>query len=160
MSAKTYSEQSGSVRNAYCAGHELVLQFGCSLPDVCVACGGPARSNVEKKEFEPTGWWLLPSPVDFIRLWFGTSYVFQFPFCSNCEPKNFPLKPVRLDSRLAVFTGAPNRLLDSLPPIPPDIQAEKDLSWLQRKFSWLHNCCTERYRCRKSVMQYWEQLYR
>ena len=80
------------------------------------------------------GWWLLPTPFDFIRLLFGTRYVFAFPFCPNCAPEHFQLKPVRIDSQIAVFTGAPKRLLDSLPPMPPDIQAEKELSWLQRKF--------------------------
>ena len=137
MSVKTYSEQSGSVRNAYCAGHELVLRFGCSLPDVCVGCGSRACGNVEKKEFEPRGWWLLPTPLDFMRLLFGTRYVFAFPFCPNCAPEHFQLEPVRLDSQLAVFTGAPKRLLESLPPMPPDIQAEKELSWFQRKFHWV-----------------------
>jgi len=37
--------------------------------------------------------------------------------------------------QLFVFTDAPERLLDSLSPMPPDIQAEKDFSRLQRKFS-------------------------
>lgn len=133
MSTRTYSEQCASVRNAYRAGHELVLRLGCSLPDVCVGCGSPACGGVEKKEFEPMGWWRLPTPFDFIRLLFGTHYVFAFPFCPNCAPEHFQLEPVRLDSQLAVFTGAPKRLLDSLPPMPPEIQAEKELSWLQRK---------------------------
>ena len=138
MTAKTYSEQSASVRNAYCAGHDLVLRVACSLPDVCVACGSPAWGNVEKKEFEPMGWWLLPTPFDIIRLLLSTRYVFAFPFCPNCGPEHFQLKPVRLDSHLAVFTGASKRLLDSLPPMPDDVAAEKNCSWFERHFRWLY----------------------
>jgi len=139
VTAKIYSGQSASVQNAYRAGHELVLRLGCSLPDVCVGCGSPAWGNVEKKEFEPMGWELLPTPFDIIRLLLGTSYVFAFPFCPNCAPEHFQLKPVRLDSHMAVFTGASKRLLDSLPPMPPDIEAEKNCTWLQRKLRWLTN---------------------
>ena len=139
MTKKPYSEQSALVRNAFSAGHELVLRVGSSLPDVCVACGGRAWGNVEKKEFEAIAWWLLPSPFDIIQLLFGTRYVFTFPFCPNCSPENFQLKPVRLDSRLAVFTGASKQLLDLLPPMPPDVSAEKKNSWLQRHFRWLYS---------------------
>jgi hypothetical protein len=140
VTEKAYSEQSATVRNAYCAGHELVLQLACSLPDVCVACGSPAWGNVEKKEFPatPLGW-LLPAPFDIIGLIFGTRYVFDFPFCSNCAPELFQLKPTRLDSHLAVFVGASGRFLELLPPLPPDVAAEMNSTSLQRKFRWLHS---------------------
>jgi hypothetical protein len=135
VTEKAYNKQSATVRNAYRAGHELVLQFGGSLPDVCVACGSPAWGNVEKKEFPTTPlWWLLPTPFDIIGLIFGTRYVFDFPFCSNCSPELFQLKPTRLDSHLAVFVGASGRLLELLPSLPPDVAAEKNSTWLQRKF--------------------------
>jgi hypothetical protein len=134
VSTINYSEQSSYVQNAYRTGDELVLQAGCSLPDLCVACGSPAWGNVEKRKFEPPGWWLLPWPFDIIRLWSGRNYLFSFPFCPNCGPEHFSLKPGRLDSQLAVFTGAPKRLLDALPPMPPEVEEEKNTSWIQRKF--------------------------
>jgi len=80
------------------------------------------------------GWWLLPTPL-VIRLLLGTHYVFAFPFCPNWAPEHFKLKPVRPDSSSSCSPMHPKRLLDSLLPMPPDIQAERDLSWLQRKFS-------------------------
>jgi hypothetical protein len=88
-----------------------------------------------KKEFPTTPlWWLLPTPFDIIGLIFGTRYVFDFPFCSNYSPELFQLKPTRLDSHLAVFVGASGRLLELLPSLPPDVAAEKNSTWLQRKF--------------------------
>lgn len=53
------------------------------------------------------------------------------------EPGNTKIEVICISesAHLAVFTGAPKRLLDSLSPMPPDIQAEKNLSWVQRKFS-------------------------
>jgi hypothetical protein len=134
VSTKTYGEQCGSVRKAYRAGHEIVLEPGCSLPDICVGCGSPAFGNIVKREFEPVGWWLLPTPFDFLRLWFGTHYVFAFPFCPVCALEQFQLKPVRLDSRLAVFSGGPQRLFDALPSMPAGTQKEKERSWLRRTF--------------------------
>jgi hypothetical protein len=114
---------------------KLSSRFGRSLPDVSVACGSPAWANVEKKEWEPARWWLLPSPFDITRLWFGTTYIFQFPFCSNCEPENFHLKPARLDRRLAVFIGARKRLLDVLPPVSEHGLGVKALSHQTSEFS-------------------------
>lgn len=141
MSRKVYCAQASFARNAYRAGNELVLCFNCSLPDVCVGCGSPACGNVETKEFERIEFWILPSPFDIIwlllRAWLGTTYVFAFPFCPNCAPEHFQLRRVRLDRELAVFTGAPKRLLDSLPALPPDVEAEKNSSWLRRKFRWM-----------------------
>jgi hypothetical protein len=49
---------------------------------------------------------------------------------------------VRLDTHLAIFmehiNGFPSTFLDSLPPIPPDVAAEKNRTWLQRTFRWLY----------------------
>lgn len=36
----------------------------------------------------------LPTPLDIVGQLFGTRYVFGFPFCSNCAPEDFHLKPV------------------------------------------------------------------
>ncbi len=129
-----FSEQSGAVRNAYRDRAFLVLQMGASLPDVCVVCGNPAAGNVVHKRFGP----------DFIyfvlQSAFGTRYTFDFPFCRSCIPpfvQITPIRPTRLDEDLAVFRGASQSLLNLLPPMPPDVAAERSRGWLQRKFKWL-----------------------
>jgi len=140
-----FSEQSGAVRNAYSDRAFLVLQMGASLPDLCVVCGNPAAGNVVHKRFGPPDlWWVLPPFTDFIyfvlQSILGTRYAFDFPFCRSCiEPRvRFtPIRPIRLDEDLAVFRGASQSLLNLLPPMPPDVAAERSRGWLQRKFKWL-----------------------
>jgi hypothetical protein len=48
-----------------------------------------------------------------------------------------PIRPIRLDEDLAVFRGASQSLLNLLPPMPPDVAAERSRGWLQRKFKCL-----------------------
>ena len=70
----------------------------------------------------------------------GTRYTFDFPFCrSFIQPlvQFTPIRPIRLDEDLAVFRGASQSLLNLLPPMPPDVAAERSRGWLQRKFKWL-----------------------
>lgn len=144
MSEFLYNEQSGSTRNAYREGENLVLLLGSSLPDVCVACGNPARGNIMSKKFPQNDlwFWLSPPPFDIIILAlisiFSQPYVFVFPFCPNCPPDRFRLKPARLDEHLAIFVGTCQTLLDLLPPVPPDVAVEKNLTWFRRKFRWLY----------------------
>lgn len=133
---KTYTQPCASVRNAYPFGGELVMQPGCSLPNVCVACGRPAWGNLEKKEF-PGIEYDLSSLFAILYLIFGTNYIFQFPFCPNCEPDRFQLKPTRLDRHLAVFVGAAMRFLEALPAMPDEVASERNLTWFHRKFRWL-----------------------
>jgi hypothetical protein len=139
----SYCKQSGVVRSAYRDGNYLVLEIGSSLPDVCVACGSPASGNVTHEHFGNTElWWALPTPIDVFYLianWIiGKRYLFDFPFCPNCPPACFELKPTRLDKHLAVFAGASRRFLDLLPLMPPDVVAERNLNSLERKFRWLY----------------------
>jgi hypothetical protein len=138
-----FSEQSGAVRNAYRDGASLVLQMGSSLPDVCVVCGNTAWGNVVHKGFGNRDlWWVLPPWIDFtyfiLQSALGTCYTFDFPFCPNCSPPLVQkLSPIRLDEHLAVFRGASQLLLNLLPPMPPDVAAERSRGWLQRKLRWL-----------------------
>jgi hypothetical protein len=137
-----YSKSLAVSRNAYRDGKNLVLQPHSSLPDVCIACGGPACGNSLHKALpELTHWWyLLPPGLDIIsQLMFGKRYLFDFPFCPNCPPDRFRVSAVRLDKYLAVFRGASESLLDSLPGLPPDVAEEKNRTWFQRKFRWLYS---------------------
>jgi hypothetical protein len=95
---------------------------------LCAACGGSAWGNVLRKEYKRASsvWYALPTPLDILYLLLSKTYVFKFPFCPNCSPGDFRLRSVRLDRDLAVFAGAAPRFLDALPPIPPDVQEEKD----------------------------------
>ena len=142
-----FSEQCREVRNAYRDRAFLVLQMGAPLPDVCVVCGNPAAGSVIHKRFGlPDLWWVLPPLTDFIyfvlQSAFGTRYTFDFPFCQSCIPRlaQFTaIRPIRLDEELAVFRGASQSLLNLLPPMPPDVAAERSRGWVERKFKWLLN---------------------
>jgi hypothetical protein len=140
MAEIVYSAQSATVRNAYREGGDLLLLDGCSLPDICVACGNPALGNVERKEFSKVSLWFyaLPPFLDLVaELAFRNKFLFAFPFCPNCPPERLRLTPVRLDRKLVVLRGASQRVLDWLPPPPPEVAAERDQPWLHRKFRWL-----------------------
>ena len=129
-----YTLKVGPIENAYNDGR-LVLLRRAALPDVCVVCGAPAWGNVCHKEFEPhrfSSWALLLLLWEVVHLIIGKRYLFDFPFCSTCEPGDFDLHPVRLNDDFAVFTGASGTLLKSLPQLPSDLQAEIEGSWLQR----------------------------
>jgi len=139
-----FSEQSGAVRNAYCDRAFLVLQMGASLPDVCAVRQSGSGQRGPQKVRSPDLWWVLPPLTDFIyfvlQSAFGTRYTFDFPFCRSCIPplvQLTPIRPIRLDEDLAVFRGASQSLLNLLPPMPPDVAAERSRGWLQRKFKWL-----------------------
>lgn len=84
---------------------------------------------------------MLPPLTDliyfFLQSVFGTRYTFDFPLCRNCARPLTRIRPIRLDEQLAVFRGASQSLLDLLPPMPPDVAAERSRGWLQRKFKWL-----------------------
>jgi hypothetical protein len=141
MSEIPYTVKSAEVRNAYRDGEYLVLQRQCSLPDVCVSCGQPAWGNVIHKEFSlRLLWWLLPSLFDFIYLTvheiLGKRYLFDFPFCPNCSPDRFRLRPVRLTDVLAFFEGACQPFMDLLPFSSPG-PGETRPYWFEKKFRWL-----------------------
>ena len=141
MAEIVYSAQSAIVRNAYREGADLLLLDGCSLPDICVACGNPAYGNVERREFSKSNPWVygLPFALDIIvGLIFTKTFLFAFPFCSNCPPDRLRLTPVRLDRDLVVLRGASEGVLGRLPPPPPEVAAERNSSWIQRKFRHLH----------------------
>lgn len=109
MAEIIYSAQSATVRNAYREGADLLLLDGCSLPDICVACGNPALGNVERKEFSRSSPWFyaLPLFLDLVAmLAFRNKFLFAFPSCPNCPPQRLRLRPVRLDRRLVVLRGA------------------------------------------------------
>jgi hypothetical protein len=142
MAEIIYSAQSATVKNAYREGADLLLLDGCSLPDICVACGNAAWGNVERKEFSKRSPWFyaLPLGLDVIaELILTNKFLFAFPFCPNCPPDRLRLTPVRLGRELVVLRGASQRVLDQLPPPPPEVAAEKERSWLQRKFRWLRH---------------------
>ena len=85
-------------------------------------------------------WWLLPPVIDFIYVTvqevLGKRYSFDFPFCPNCPPDRFRLKPIRLTSVLAIFEGACQPFLDLLPFSAPG-PGETSPHWFERKFRWL-----------------------
>jgi hypothetical protein len=68
MTEIVYSAQSATVKNAYREGADLLLLDGCSLPDICVACGNAACGNVERTQFSKASPWfyLLPPVLDLI----------------------------------------------------------------------------------------------
>ena|SRR5579859_4674549 len=139
MSEIIYSAQSATVKNAYGEGADLLLLDGCSLPDICVACGNPASGNVERKEFSKVSPWFyaLPPGLDLVALILANKFLFAFPFCPNCPPDRLRLAPLRLDRHLVVLRGASEGVLGRLPPPSPEVAAERNRSWLQRKFRWL-----------------------
>jgi hypothetical protein len=142
MTEIPFSEQSGTVKNAYRDRVFLVLQMGASLPDVCPVCGNSAWGNLVHKGFDNRDLWVfLPPWTDLIyfilQSALGARYTFDFPFCPNCPPDRFQPKPIRLDEDLAVFRGASQSFLNLLPPMPPGVAPERSRGWLQRKFKWL-----------------------
>ena len=140
MTEIIYSAQSATTKNAYREGADLLLLDGCSLPDICVACGHPASGNVERKEFSKLSPWFLALPLglDLVaQLILTNKFLFAFPFCPNCPPERLRLTPVRLDRKLVVLRGASERVLDMLPPPSPEVAAERKRSWFQRQFAWL-----------------------
>jgi hypothetical protein len=136
----TYTSKGPPTRNAYRSGIELVVLPGASFPDTCVGCGNPAQGSVITREFFDLGelWFLLPTVLDLVALGLRKRYLFDFPFCSNCPPGSFRLMKMRLDDHLGVFFGASKAFLDSVPLVPPDVEVEKNRSWLQRRFRWLY----------------------
>jgi hypothetical protein len=82
---------------------------------------------------------VLPIGFDVIALVgqfiFGKKYAFDFPFCPNCSPDHFQLTEIFIERRLAVFTGASAGFSNLLPAAPPDLAAEMNRDWLERKFS-------------------------
>jgi hypothetical protein len=134
-----YGLKIGPLENAYCdIDGRLILMCGASLPDICVVCGSSARGNTFNKEFDHHGLlWHLPSILWTVYLIFGKRYVLNFPFCATCEPHDFSLFPVRISDNWATFTGTSKTFLKSLPPLPPDLDAEINGGWFQRTFRWL-----------------------
>ena len=133
----TFSAQSATVKNAYRDGSDLLLLDGCSLPDICVACGNAAYGNVERTEFSKRSPWtyVLPIFLDVIaHLILTKKFLFAFPFCPNCPPDRLRLTPVRLDRNLVVLRGASEGVLGRLPPPPPEVTAERESPWLHRRF--------------------------
>lgn len=136
----TYTLKASSEQNAYRSGSELIILPGASFPDICVGCGNPAWGNVTTREFLDLGelWILLPTGLDFIALGLRKRYLFDFPFCSNCPPSSFRIKKVRVDDYLSVFLNAPMAFLNSLPPMTPLVEKERNRTWFQRRFRWLY----------------------
>ncbi len=133
-----YTIAGPTVANAYRDGQQFVLQPRATLPDICVACGNSACGNVSHKKFPDSRYlWVWPTPLDLIAYFlylFVDKYFFDFPFCPNCPQNRFLLASVRIDDDLAVFTGASQRFLESLPLITPDVASEKNREWIERKF--------------------------
>jgi hypothetical protein len=133
-----YTSQRPSPHEVYRCEDDLVVLPGASFPDICVGCGEPAWGNVTKRTFYDLGelclW--LPSFWDIVAFLLRKEYLFSFPFCSNCPQDMFQIEKTRLDGHLSVFSGASKALVDSLPIIPPDVEAEKNRSWLKRRFRW------------------------
>jgi hypothetical protein len=137
----TYTCAGTSARNVYRDNCQLVVRPGAVFPDVCIGCGKPAWRNVRQQVFTKQSllWFILPPGFDFIAdVALRTDYHFDLPFCSICPADRPRLRELRLDRALAVFNGAARGLLDSLPPMPSDVAAEKSRTWLQRKFRFLH----------------------
>lgn len=130
------------VRKAYRDKNQLIVQPEATLPDVCIACGGPARGRKAQANFAVGGNWslFLPPILDVIvESFVSRLYVFELPFC-GCNmlwPYNLLIKKARLDDWLGVFEGVASSFLDSLPAMPPEVAAEKSRDWLQRRFRWL-----------------------
>ena len=139
-----YTSNGTQVRNVYRDSHRLVVRRGAVFPDVCIGCGKPSWGNTIRSEFSGFGWWLvLPPVLDVLAHFiFDKRYHFDFPFCSSCSPNRLQLTKVRLDSHLAIFVahidGFPSTFIDALPPVPPDVAAEENRTWLQRTFRSLH----------------------
>jgi hypothetical protein len=125
-----------TVENACRDGQQFVLQPCATPPDICVACGNPAYGNVLHKKFPDNQYlWLWPTPLEIIAYFlypFVDKYLFDFAFCSNCTGSL--LASVRIDDDLAVFKGASQRFLESLPLITTEVASEKNRDWIDRKF--------------------------
>ena len=135
-----YISARGTAENSYRNGDELVILPKASFPDLCVGCGMPAYGNVIEREFFDLGqWWItLPTLLDIFALIFRKHYVFDFPFCPNCPPGSFPLRKIRVDIHLAVFSGACKAFLNSLPFATTNVVEERKRTWLRRRFRWLY----------------------
>jgi hypothetical protein len=136
----TYTLSPGRQDNVYRHEDKLVVVRGASLPDACVAFGSPAYGNVVRKEFTGSPWWiLLPIGLDVIALLgkrlFGKKYVFVFPFCRNCSPRNLLVRDIRIEDQVAIFKGASTGFLNLLPAAPPSLVEEINRDWIDRKFS-------------------------
>ena len=133
----TYTIAGPTVENAYRDGQQFVLQPSATLPDICVACGNPAYGNVSHKKFPDSGYlWVWPTPLDLIAYFlylFVDKYFFDFPFCPNRTSGGILLTSVRIDDNLAVFKGASQGFLESLPLITPEVVSEKNRDWIERK---------------------------
>jgi hypothetical protein len=144
MTDIVYTANGMKVRNVYRDNRLLVVRRGAVFPDICIGCGRPARGNVMHREFSGLSvWFLLPNGLGLLAdSIFGKRYHFDFPFCASCPPDRLQLGAARLDTHLAIFSehinGFPSTFMDSLPAIPPDVLAEKNRSWLQRRFRWLY----------------------
>ncbi len=139
-----YTSSGTKLRNVYRDDNRLIVRRGAVFPDICVGCGRPAWGNVEHREFHGLSvWFMLPNGIGVLaNSIFGKRYHFDFPFCASCPPDRLQLVEVRLDTHLAIFTAHindfPSTLMDSLPPLPPDVATEAKRTWLQRTFRWLY----------------------
>lgn len=121
----------------------MIVQPGAVFPEVCIGCGKLSWGNTIHGEFSGFGWLLAPLPVldALAHFIFDERYHFDFPFCSSCSPDRLQLIEVRLDNVLAIFVarkdGFPGTFVDSLPPVPVEVAAEANRTWLQRTFRWL-----------------------
>ena len=141
--AYTSVATSGSTRNAYRDGQELVVRPGAELPDICMHCGRPARGKILHKNLPDSlfgiWWFILPPPLDaFVSASLKGRFHFDFPFCELCLPDWSRIADVRVDRHLSVFVVAARPFLEALPPMPPDVAAEKNKTWWQRKFRWFY----------------------
>ncbi len=133
-----YTSDGTEVRNVYRDNGRLAVRRRAVFPDICIGCGRPARGNVLHLEFSDffDRWFLLPFGLSLLGTIFGKRYHFDFPFCASCPPDRLQIGRVRLDTKFAVFSehinGFPSTLMDSLPPIPPDVAEEMSRHRLKR----------------------------
>ncbi len=134
----TFVSKDQTSRGAYRDSKELVVRPGAQLPDTCIACGKKAWGNLIHKDLpEVTVWLLLPSILGPMAN-AAAKFRFAFPFCPNCPPEGPYFTAKRVDKHLAVIHVSCGAFLEAFPPMPPDVAAEKNLSWFRRRFRWFH----------------------
>ena len=124
----------GQIENAFNSLGRLVLLPDASVPDACVACGGPAWGNTYHKNFEPlkNSLFLVSFILGSAYLLFGKRYTADFPFCSTCEEDNFRVSLIRFTDDFVMFGGVSGKFLNLLPIAPTEVAERLEDNWFQR----------------------------
>jgi hypothetical protein len=131
--------QSTKSRWVYRDGDEIVVLSGAQLPDICVKCGGSAWGNKTEERYPKETDWIalyllgLEALINAIR---RRRFKVLVPFCPNCEPPDELLTPTHIAKTFVRLKGACKAFVVALPPLPDDLRARQNRSWLRRRLSW------------------------